>query len=232
MDMSEFVRRVKGIEIGKKIGLLPDQISGFMYTWRVVSAYNKKNLLDLKIDTSSVDGFGRGHYFEIIKYSESNIKVIGYISDESELIYAKNKGFSEEETIVFPFIYNEYKNKIEIDLGKNDLSMEDRSAEYVREGSQGKTWTASVDILEIRKPPNQIISEIIIHKPQEVLEDKKYNQFIMNNSTYNEFQSPVTKSSVGNINNIMNQKEWYEKPFGILTITIIAAGIIFLLGWN
>jgi hypothetical protein len=135
------LRRVNYLEINKDLESLPDGVFGYLY------AHNFEDFpfdpLKLKFNKSKLREFNPNFLFRVEKISDKEIRLFGYVNDESQLIINDGKNKSEKESIIFPISYKEFKNLVYISLIQNNLIINPREIET----SSGE----SIHILEIKK---------------------------------------------------------------------------------
>lgn len=129
------LRKINPIEVNKSVTSLPDGVFGYSYAYSLehyASLLNnpENDLSRLIIEKRNRDEDYKRYLFEIRKYSQTDIRLIGYISDEAQLAYTQKGGFYETEILVFPFVYNEFKNFLEIQLYNHSLKIENRKVEF------------------------------------------------------------------------------------------------------
>ncbi len=178
------MRAINPLEINKQLDHLPDEIFGYVYGWQISNLVAKDglNLQSLKIPKSILSDMEKRLFFQIRKYSERDIRLVGYLSDEANLSINRNKGFSEEYVIVFPHLFNEFRNETEIKLD-NSIIVEERDVEYPNHGT--------ITILEIKK---RLIEKIEI-ATQSVKDTDK-----------NTAESNITKETSHSQNNYYNSQ--------------------------
>ena len=166
-------------------------------------------------------------FFQIRKYSEHDIRLVGYLSDEANLSISRNKGFSEEPVIVFPHIFNEFKNETEIKLD-NCITVEARHVEYPNH--------TQITILEIKKrlikkaeTVTQSVTDIDKNIPKSNITNETSR--IQNNYYNSQIHSGIG-DNVQKFPTVGSEKDWHEKPLGIVILAVIVAGIVYFLGWN
>ncbi len=125
------LRKINSLEVNKQIQHLPDSVYGYSYghSFRSISKNSGNDFSKLVVQKRNPDESERRFFFEVRKYSATDVRLAGYISDETHLSYS-NVGLTENEIIVFPQEYQEYRNQIEIQLINNPLCISDRSIEF------------------------------------------------------------------------------------------------------
>ena len=139
------LRLINTLEVNKEIKSLPDGVYGYSYghTFSNVSENKENDFTRVKIEKRKLSQSERRYFFEVRKYSSDDIRLVGYVSDESQLVYGQDKGFSDKEIIIFPFTYESFKNCLEIQLYNEFLQIHERQVEDDELGI--------VSILEISK---------------------------------------------------------------------------------
>ncbi len=134
------LRQVNYLEVNKKIGSLPDGVFGYIYahSFRYFSDPSKLEIARTKLSP------GEGRYlFRIEKISDREIRLVGYVNDESQLVINDKKNTNGREIILFPFAYKEFKNLVYIALNQNNLIINERNIE----GDNGNP----INVLEIKR---------------------------------------------------------------------------------
>jgi len=125
------LRKINPIEVNKDVASLPCGVFGYSYghSFANISKNYNNNFSRLIIEKRNPDDNEKHFFFEIRKYGPADIRLVGYVSDESQLSYNQNKGFSNNAIIVLPFSHKQFKNNMEIQLHNNPLSIQGRMIE-------------------------------------------------------------------------------------------------------
>lgn len=135
---------IKLTDDNKKIKDLPDLIFGYIGAGDLNKIDTEFDPTSLRIRNNIENTARKGEwYFKINKYSSSNIKFEGYISDQADSILNQNKDLVDVDIQVFPKTYAEYKNRKEFCLNDANLIIRPR---YLRLDSNTTQW-----ILDISK---------------------------------------------------------------------------------
>ena len=166
------LRLINTLEVNKEIKSLPDGVYGYSYghTFSNVSENKENDFTRVKIEKRKLSQSERRYFFEVRKYSSDDIRLVGYVSDESQLVYGQDKGFSDKEIIIFPFTYESFKNCLEIQLYNEFLQIHERQVEDDELGI--------VSILEISK---RVVDGI--ERKTELKDDKKKDVVHKNSSS-------------------------------------------------
>ncbi len=117
---------------------LPNKVFGYSYGH--VFRNFKNDFSNLVIQKGNPSSTELRFFFEVRKYTSTDVRLVGYISDEAQLIYSES-GFKKNKIILFPFAYQEFKNRLEICLSNQSLFINDRNIE--------STTFGEISILEI-----------------------------------------------------------------------------------
>lgn len=138
------IRLINNLEVNKEIHLLPNGVYGYIYGFSFSNIGRENDFTKLKFHKRQPDGFEKQNlFFEVRKLSSSDIKLIGYVSDEAQLTFAQQKEFPSTETLVLPHPYGIFKNQIEVQLFGTTLLIQEREIEDDR--------GQKISALEVRK---------------------------------------------------------------------------------
>lgn len=143
------LRQINSFEVNKQIKHLPDNIYGYSYGFLFSSITRRpgKDFSELVFHKRNPSESERRLFFEVKKFSSLDVRLVGYISDETQLIY-NQKGLNENEIIIFPYEYQNYKNQIEMQLIGSSITIVDRTIELDDVGE--------LTILEVSRIPVEL----------------------------------------------------------------------------
>jgi|GEM_PF-5060688 len=118
------LREVKPLELDKELRFLSDGIFGFTYGSHI--ARYCKAPLEIKFAMSKVDNINARFFFRVEKIAVDQIKLVGYVSEETELLLGNWKNVFEREIILMPFPCKGFNNLAKIDIDKN-LNINERT---------------------------------------------------------------------------------------------------------
>lgn len=167
------LRRINQLEVNREISTLPDGVFGYSYAHSLknISESKSKNFSELVLQKRQPNNSESRIFFEVKKYTLNDLKLVGYISDEGQLIYNK-KELTDSEIIVFPYPYNDFKNKIEIPLSRNLIVINSRSIQT--------DDNFDISILEIRKVfQKPVVKDTEIKTVNKIWYEKWWGQIII-----------------------------------------------------
>jgi len=236
------LKQINYLEVDKELRSLSDGIFGYIPYFALDNSYSK-DPLKLKISKRKLQKREETWNFLIEKISEKNIRIAGYVSDESQLRINGNKETGKKDFILFPTSYNEFKNLIYISLTQDELIIKGRKIqtedgldicileiEIIKEQEQKKDR----NLTEKKEPKEPKEKEIVKEESNFV----KKSVAILNNGKNSAFKdNTIIGYDIGiqdegentlasgnkflDKKSLMKEKPWNEKWWGVIVVGLI-----------